>query len=132
MSDDVKFWEACETGDTDGATRLVKSIRDINKPNSKGWNAIILAAFNHHLTIVKLLLQHGADINSTNSNGTTVFMYAKTKVLANNNFYFLDFLIENGADIHRRDKKNNYTVLDYAKQLNHTKLIEYLKNKGAE
>lgn len=132
MSDNIAFWKACETGDMDGVKQHIKLIEDINTPNSKGWNAIILAAFNHHLTIVRLLLQYGADINSTNSKGTTVFMYAKTKVLENNNFAFLDFLIENGANIHQRDKKNNYTVLDYAKQLNHIKLIEYLKNKGAE
>ncbi len=132
MSNDIKFWEACETGDIDRVAQLVSLMEDINKPNPKGWNAIILAAFNHHPAIVKLLLQHGADINSTNSNGTTVLMYAKTKVLINNNFSFLDFLIENGAAINQRDKKNKYTVLDYAKQLNHTRLIDYLKNKGAQ
>jgi ankyrin repeat protein len=128
----TEFWNACENGDYEMVSLLINSIKDINKPNLKGWNAIILSAFNHHMDIVKLLLQNGGDINSTNGKGTTVFMYAKTKVLENGNYFFLDFLISNGADINKRDLKNNFTVLDYAKQLNSLELIHYLTNKGAE
>ena len=127
-----KFWDACEIGDFNEVQDTIHQIQDINKPNPQGWNAIILAAYNHHLNIVKLLLQNGADINSTNANGTTVFMYAKTKVLENNYYTILDFLLANGAVINARDKKNDWTVLDYVKQTNHQPLINYLISKGAE
>jgi ankyrin repeat protein len=126
-----EFWDACENGDIDKINKIVSQITDINKSNSKGWNAIILAAYNHNLEIVKILLKYGANINSINQNGTTVFMYAKTKVLENNNFALLDFLIESGSDINRKDFKNNWTVLDYVKQTNNHQLITYLINKGA-
>lgn len=127
-----KFWDAAEVGDTTSINNLCFQIEDINKANPKGWNAIILSAFNHHKEVVKILLKHGADINSVNANGTTVFMYAKTKVLENNDFEFLDYLIECGADINRKDFKNNWTVLDYAKKLNNLNLINYLISKGAK
>ena len=127
-----QFYNACENGNIIELQNVLPQISDINKPNEKGWNAIILAAFNHHIEIIKLLLQNGADINSTNANGTTVFMYAKTKVLENNNYEILDFLLANGAAINVRDFKNNWTVLDYVKQTNHQPLINYLINKGAE
>ena len=127
-----QFYNACENGNIIELQNVLPQISDINKPNEKGWNAIILAAFNHHLEIIKLLLQNGADINSTNANGTTVFMYAKTKVLENNNYEILDFLLANGAAINVRDFKNNWTVLDYVKQTNHQPLINYLISKGAE
>ncbi len=126
------LWAASENGDIELAKQLIPEIPNINQPNDKGWNAIILAAFNHHLEIIKLLLQSGADINSTNANGTTVFMYAKTKVLENNNYAILDFLLQQGANINARDLKNNWTVLDYVKQTNHQPLINYLISKGAE
>jgi len=127
-----KFWEACEKGDISYVLNTISSIENINKHNTKGWNAIILAAFNHHIEIVEMLLQHGALINSGNANGTTVFMYAKTKVLENDNYFFLDLLIENGANINLRDTKNNWTVLDYSKQIGNAKLIHYLIEKGAQ
>lgn len=127
-----QLYNVCETGNVDELQKIIKHINDINKPNNKGWNAIILAAFNHHLEVVKLLLQNGANINSTNTKGTTVFMYAKTKVVENGNYEILDFLLQQGADINARDKKNNWTVLDYVKQTNHQPLINYLISKGAE
>ena len=127
-----QFWNACEDGDVTEVQNLIQKIDDINKPNPKGWNAIILASFNHHVKIVELLLQNGANINSTNNNGTTVLMYAKTKVLENSNYAFLDLLLAQGATINAKDKKNNWTVLDYVKQSNHQPLINYLISKGAK
>lgn len=125
------FWNACEIGDIEYVKKYVSNIADINQPNSNGWNAIILAAYNHQLEIIEILLLNGADINSTNKNGTTVFMYAKTKVLENQNYEILDFLIEKGANINAKDYKNNWTVLNYVKQTNNQQLINYLTNKGA-
>jgi ankyrin repeat protein len=127
-----KLWHACEIGDLLQAEEAVGQIDDVNQSNANGWNAIIIATFNHHTQVVKMLLEKGADINSTNKNGTTVFMYAKTKVFQNDNYPLLDFLIDNGANINARDKKANKTVLDYVKETNHEPLINYLIQKGAK
>ncbi len=125
------FWDACRVGNIFEVKKVIKKIDDINKHNNEGWNAIIISAYNHHIEIIKYLLENGANINSINKNGTTVFMYAKTKVIQNNNYEILDFLLENGADINKKDVKNCWTVLDYVKQTGEVQLIEYLKNKGA-
>src|SRR3954469_23722978 len=104
------FWKACEAGDLLNTKRLAVSIEDINFSNPEGWNAIILSAFNHHIEVVSFLLENGANINSRGLHGTTVLMYAKTKVLQNNNYAFLDFLIENGADLNLKDYKRKWSV----------------------
>jgi methionyl-tRNA formyltransferase len=128
----VEFWTACERGDLDTVKKLIGEIREIDRANDRGWSAIIMAAFHHHQEVVQLLLQYGANINSTNANGTTVFMYAKTKVMENGNFDFLNWLIEKGADIHKRDSKRGWTVLEYARELNSPELIQYLIGKGVK
>ena len=48
------FWNACEIGNIENVKKYVSKIADINQPNSNGWNAIILAAYNHQLEIIKI------------------------------------------------------------------------------
>ena len=50
------------------------------------------------IEIVKLLVEHGADINSINSYGTTPIWYAQTVEIA-------EFLLKSGADICVKNKK---------------------------
>eukprot|EP01084_Bolivina_argentea_P309905 536096_1 len=46
-------------------------ILDIDKYNNKGFNALFVASQNGHSFIVKLLLQNGADPNSTSYQGVS-------------------------------------------------------------
>lgn len=125
------FWKACEAGDLSTVKSLASKIDDINMRNPHGWNAMILATYNHHLPLMAYLLDIGADINSTNPKGTTVFMYAKTKVFQNSNYEILDFLLDRGAEINKRDTVNNWTVLDYVKAKGDDRMVAYLEAKGA-
>ena len=94
------------------------SINDINEKDIEtGWSLLSVAAFNHSLNCVKLLLSKGANINIVNNNGTSILMYAKTKVFSNRNFHFLEYLIKNGADLLIKDKFGK-DVLDYVKEKN--------------
>lgn len=131
MNDHEILWRSIVNGDINKTRIFSEKIEDINRPNFQGWNAMIMASYNQNKEAMAILKSHGADVNSTNPNGTSVFMYAKTKCLDNRNFAFLDFVLGLGADINLRDKKRNWTVLDYVKDIGDEEMISYLISKGA-
>jgi len=108
------------------------SINDINEKDSEtGWSLLSVAVFNHSLNCVNLLLSKGANINIVNNNGTSILMYAKTKVFSNRNFSFLEYLINNGADLFIKDKFGK-NVLDYVKEKNDLIMADFFINKMSE
>lgn len=119
---------ACEKDDIQTFNALLPDDANLEYRNDKGWTMLIVAAFNHSYKIVDSLIRLGADINATNSKGTTVLMYAKTKVLDNRNFDFLDMLIAKGADTNKKDIYGK-NILDYVVALNSQTLINYFKPK---
>lgn len=108
------FFKACEQGDIQTLKNVLSKIRDINVKTKEGWTGLVLAVYSEHFEIAKFLVANGANVNSTNHKGTTVFMYAKTPVFKSKNTTILNWLLENGADINAMDLKASMTVLDYA------------------
>ena len=65
----------------------------------KGWTALSRAAASGDEAMVRLLVEHGADVESRNpSNGTPLICAAEGRHEA-----IVDFLLMNGADIHAED-----------------------------
>ena len=62
-----------------------------------------MAAYFNSFEVVKFLVEHGANINITNYNGTTVIMYAKNGSMTTSGFQTFDYLLENGADPNKKD-----------------------------
>ena len=118
-------------GDTATVLRWIAEGADINVANEKGWTPLVMAAFNQHIETVKVLVDAGADLNHQSANGTTVFMYAKTKVMATGEYSLLDYLLQKGAEINTRDFKKEWTVLQYVQDTGHAEMERYLIDKGA-
>lgn len=85
---------------------LVNSPEQINKHNSRGWTALMLACVNVpkycNIKTVELLLQNGADVNCTDDSNTTSLMYS----VGTNSRYSVDvakLLILYKADINAVD-----------------------------
>lgn len=55
---------------------LLESGADINYQDSKGWSALMVAAFNNFEKLVTLLLEHKARTDLTHSNGNTALICA--------------------------------------------------------
>jgi ankyrin repeat protein len=53
-----------------------KQLQFINRTGKKGWTALHLAAFNGHIEIIRLLLQHGADLNAKDNQKWTPIHYS--------------------------------------------------------
>lgn len=129
---EIPILKAAEKGDISEVERLISEGVDIETQNEKGWSTLILAAFNQHLPLVKWLVSNGADVNHKSVNGTTVFMYAKTKVMETGDYKILEYLLNSGADINSRDYKKDWTVLQYVRETRHTEMEEFLLKNGAK
>ncbi|MBX2951466.1 MAG: ankyrin repeat domain-containing protein [Leadbetterella sp.] len=100
---------------------FLKDIKD-----EAGRNLLIIAAYHHHYALVEFLLENeGFDVNSVNSKGTSVLMYAKTKTLENKNYQFLDYLIQKGANIYHRDNLGK-DIFYYTDKLGNEELLAFL------
>lgn len=65
------------------------------------WTCLHHACFGGHANIVKLLLEHGAVVDATTSNGVTPLM----KAIQNCKFSCVDLLIKSGANVEATDKR---------------------------
>jgi len=120
--DTSALFEFCKSDQLDELIKF-SSVTDFkNIHDDKGRNLLISAAFHHSYKIVDFLLDSGLSINSVNENGTTVLMYAKTKVLENRNFFFLQYLISRGASVYLKDisKKD---IFDYINEIGDTEMM---------
>ena len=107
-------------------TNLIKSssyfLDYINKKNSKGYNALLYAAFRGNLEIFNYLMESGADISITNSSGLNALHLASQGNFPN----IIVFLIEKyGMDINCKDNKGN-TALHWAVYMNSRQAVDYL------
>ncbi|OUM56733.1 hypothetical protein PIROE2DRAFT_49272, partial [Piromyces sp. E2] len=73
---------------------------DVNKQNLLGNTPLHHACKNNNKTIVRYLIEHGADINIKNYNLYTMLHYA----CENKNENLVKYLIEKGANIYIKNK----------------------------
>ncbi|XP_076033747.1 uncharacterized protein LOC143020821 isoform X2 [Oratosquilla oratoria] len=91
-----------------------------------GTTPLILAAANSHVSIVKELLDQGADPNMTRHTGTGAIFFA-----AQGGFLdIVTMLLDNGVNIHQASKDGG-TALVVAAQCGHQDVVEFLLEKGA-
>ena len=118
----------CKINDYVSLERLLnyKTI-DLEEKTKQGWTPLIIAAYNHSLESVDLLIKKGADVNAQNYNLTSVLMYAKSNSLVSNSYKIIEKLIENGANIYQKDIYGK-NVIDWVKNEN-KELYKYFKTK---
>ena len=82
---------------------------DFNYKDLDGNTLLILAVKVENENIVKILVDHGANVNGTNDNKQTPLMYA----VILNYINIVKYLLKNGADVNLRDG-DDHTINDYA------------------
>jgi FOG: Ankyrin repeat len=95
-----------------------------SKPREENKNvSLIQAVYHNNLDTVKRLVDHGANVNSFNSNNITLLMFAR------GNVEIVDFLLKRGIRIDNIFKKNNRgeNILDIAKKTNNQELLLLLQ-----
>src|SRR6267142_1510349 len=100
----------------------------VNARTKEGQTALHLALRHHHLSIVELLLEFGADVDVEESDNTTPLLLALRL-----SYYILEtaqLLLEHGASVHVRDEYGR-TPLHLASRSNLPSIVALLLKFGA-
>lgn len=120
-SDDLKSLMALDKS-------FLKSL--VHYKNNNGRTLLAESVFHHSQKCVEYLLSVGFDINEKNDKGTTIMMYAKTKLLnkklSNENLRFLEMLLSQKPKLNEKDlhEKRIYDYIPYEENI---ELISILK-----
>jgi len=118
---------AAGNGDLAAAGKLLQTGADINRGDRIdvwGSTPLSIAVLRNHAHMVAYLLDHGADINSRNYNGTTALMQAVAN--REGNIEMVRLLTARGADVTAKDSQGN-SALDYASLSHNTNAVELLE-----
>jgi ankyrin repeat protein len=88
--------------------------------------ALMIASWNGHTEVVKLLVENGADVNAKTKDGFTALIFASMEVHAK----IVKLLLEKGANVNDKDVDGN-TGLIYASTEGDTEVVKLLVEKGA-
>ena len=92
MKENVGLLRALLHDDADGAASAVR--------NDYKQTPLMYAAYHNHVTTMRMLLQHGSDIEARDQHGNTAAFYA----CAGGALNALKLLIQRGASVSRRNK----------------------------
>jgi ankyrin repeat protein len=90
-------------------------------------NKLRHAMYNHNYDYTRLLIDEGADPNTTNMWGTPYIYWCSEK----GRLDLIEFALENGADIHATNKIGE-TALHRAAWVGKIDVIDYLLDRGAD
>jgi len=113
--------DASANGRIKAVNRLVAEGADTNWKNWFGKSSIILAASFGHQQVVRILLAHGADINSTNS-----------LILGMEDLEMVKLLLDNGADVNYIYIEGGYSSLMWAVSFNRKEKLLVLLDYDAD
>lgn len=115
-------------GHTDIVEYLIEQGAEIDAPSQNNMRVRPLhsAVANKRVDIVKLLIDHGADVNSTQADDFTPLHEAAQNGLLD----VAQWLIERGAHVNPRLSSNNKTPLTLAIEYHHADVAELLRRYG--
>jgi ankyrin repeat protein len=120
---------AISSGDASIVGELIRNGADIHFKQSNGYLAIV-GMLGRNLSVLKEVIKHGFDVNTSGQNGTLLHCLAQND---NPNLDVIRFLIKSGADVNSRGSQNEgRTPVQYAAVGNNTNVLQLLIDAGAE
>jgi len=116
---------AAKRGDLEMVQQLLGTrimLNAINDVDDTGFTAVMYAAKVGDATILKLLIDNGAEVNSQNIAGATALMLASKY----GHLGTVKALVAAGADPHIRTN-NKFTAIRLASMYGHEDVVDYLK-----
>jgi len=99
-----KSWDWFRISDNPIANELnALDARFIDVRDKQGWTPLVRAVYSGKLDLCRVLLQHGANPNIGNLNGTTPLMYAFSGAMEKNKKTIISELLKFGADVDQKD-----------------------------
>ncbi|KAH8666287.1 hypothetical protein BX600DRAFT_511231 [Xylariales sp. PMI_506] len=96
--------QASSDGDLDKVSYLISIGCNVNAKDRWGWSALSMAAYAGHLSIAKLLLDHGADMDNVDVDGDTPVQLANTR--GHSNVAILFDKVRAERDLEAREQDN--------------------------
>ena len=118
-----KLFEACQFGKTAEAKSLIAGGAPVDWQNGHGQAPLHGASANGYLDIMMLLLENKCNLNITDKYGDTPLILAAYI----NKMDIVRALVEAGCDMTIRGEENK-TAAEWAKQMGHHAIAEYLTN----
>ena len=110
-------------------TFLAENPASANAYAPDGFQPLGLAAFFGHLAVARLLLEHGAEVNSPS--GNTQHVMPLHSSVAGQHLELSRLLLQHGADVNAR-QEGGYTPLQAAAQNGQREMVELLFAYGAD
>jgi len=127
---DLDLPEAAAVGNLERVRQLVQQYPDAAKSVSPdGFPVVALAAVFGHLTVVRYLAEHGADINAIATNGSGYS--ALTGAVTSGHTEMVQWLLEHGANPNHRYGPG-YSPLLAAAANGHLEIVKLLLAHGAD
>ena len=108
--------------------RLIGLGVDVNRPDPKGHSALIVASQRGQLSIVKMLLKNGANVNVKKAGND---YFALLMAVAKGYYPIVKLLLDNGADINMVGM-DGATALHMAALYGHDRIVRLLLVRGAD
>lgn len=104
-----------------------------NDKNCHGWTALTAAARGAYHKILRCLLKHGADVNSVDRQRMNTIMFLLKDHISDSKecLKTIRLLVENGIDIHYRDKAGR-NALFYAIEKEEVEILRFLLKTGID
>jgi len=117
------------TGDVDFAAFLLDEGAKPDARNEWGQTPLHQATVQGDIAFADLLIKKGADVNAGDNGGRVPLWFA----IRGRDMQMIEWLISNGADVNAKNQNlPGQTLLDFAKKMNNTAVVELLKKHGAK
>ena len=124
----ASFFERVRAGDLSAVRLFIAAGMDITKVRDKFYRtAVMYAAEDGHVEVVRLLLEHGADINAPSKYGSTAWNFAAW----GGHVEVVRLLLEHGADINAQNDDGT-TALMSAASGGRVEVMRFLLEHGAD
>jgi len=120
------FYDAIRNDDTPALKRLIGSAAGFNTNDKRGTTPLMYAAAVGSLHSMEMLLDAGADVNTTNGFGVTALMWCATDEAK------VRLLLSKGADANARSKQGRTPLLIAASTEGSSSILKLLLDKGAK
>ena len=121
------FRDAALYGKIETVRQAIEAGVDVNSIDEQQRSALLLASFNGHTSVVKLLLDQDALLGHRDAMGRTALMFAATGANAET----VELLLDEGAEINAVDTGEGFTALMHAAAEGQVEVVQILlKNKA--
>ncbi|XP_026536518.1 ankyrin repeat and SAM domain-containing protein 3 [Notechis scutatus] len=100
--------------------------KDLDQKNRGGWTPLMYASYIGYDTVVRMLLQAGANVNMSTPEGQTPLMLAASC----GNECAAAFLLQQGAELEMKDT-HGWTALFHCTSAGHQQMVKFLLDSGA-